>query len=380
MQRLPDVTKSWLDEAGTSMNRGVIKEQLTADVEALAQCCKPTNTVWPSTELLQSIESGVLALVGPARKNGSSRSWKKFERLNRRMTKLRLVLRVDNLVQHAHSRLKEAGESALNKLQRYCNSDDAKKLLADIERLSADLRNAKTIDWLQHEGALKIGSSNRKLELACGDSPASPRVICYARALELLADDYAHLPLRNQSRPLLQWLARIEHPNAKELLTFDYAMVSELERRQKALLTEKSSRVRQQQRERTRKHREWHHGREVYLKYWMKLCANEKYAWWRRAYRQAASKSCELCGNSFKEPYLWFHITRHIGRCPRCQEAEWWSDGYEITRHGLPWSYLRLTREERWAEREHRLGSRVREWLQTDEGQRWLREFRATDA
>ena len=109
----------------------------------------------------------------------------------------------------------------------------------------------------------------------------------------------------------------------------------------------------------------------------MRLYPDEKYRHWRSAYAEAASKGCEVCGKSIREePYLWFHWTRHVARCPDCQEAEWWEDGYEIDEFGYPSSWLGedATREERIAERTFKLGSKAKQWLQSPEGQAWLRK------
>ena len=118
---------------------------------------------------------------------------------------------------------------------------------------------------------LKGVRPNQKLEIACGDSAASQKVICYARTLELLVDDYRHEPLRRESRPFLEWLAQIGHPEASNLLGFNHALEREMQHRQKALLNEKQSQRRQQQRERTKNHREWHRGKWIYPGDWIML-------------------------------------------------------------------------------------------------------------
>jgi hypothetical protein len=69
---------------------------------------------WPSYELLQEIEDDVIVLAERGRVRQIFPRWKAFEQLDRRLTKLRLKLRVGNLISRAHAML--PSESELNKL------------------------------------------------------------------------------------------------------------------------------------------------------------------------------------------------------------------------------------------------------------------------
>ena len=157
--------------------------------------------MWPSRELLESVEKGAKLLVAKLRKKPPEPIWKGFKILDGRRGLLRPANRVDNLVKRALLRLQEGGESVLHKLARQCGAD-RQKLVSDIESLKTDLSNAKGIDWEQHRSVLNSLSDRGTISLFCGNSPASPNVICYARTLELLIDDYRRQPLRRQSTPL----------------------------------------------------------------------------------------------------------------------------------------------------------------------------------
>jgi hypothetical protein len=91
----------------------------------------------------------------------------------------------------------------------------------------------------------------------------------------------------------------------------------------------------------------------IYPGNWVRLTQKETVEDWQATLRQALEKPCEVCGELMGgEEYLWYHRTRHVGRCPNCQETDWFADGYEIDEFGIPscWSH-RHTREERIAER-----------------------------
>jgi hypothetical protein len=91
----------------------------------------------------------------------------------------------------------------------------------------------------------------------------------------------------------------------------------------------------------------------IYPGNWVRLTQKETVEDWQATLRQALEKPCELCGEfTGTEEYLWYHLNRHVGRCPNCQETDWFTDGYEIDEFGIPscWSN-RHTREERIAER-----------------------------
>ena len=72
---------------------------------------------WPSYELLREIEDDVTVLAERGRVSQIFPRWKAFEQLDRRLTKLRLKLRVDNLIGRARAVLaKLPRESELNEV------------------------------------------------------------------------------------------------------------------------------------------------------------------------------------------------------------------------------------------------------------------------
>ena len=114
------------------MNRKIAAERLRSNLETLASCCQSETAnaaLWPSGELLESVEESVKVLVAEERKNPLK--WKTLQRLDKRMPSLRLVHRVNNAAKRALERLTETGESELEKLDRQ-DREDARKLLRDI--------------------------------------------------------------------------------------------------------------------------------------------------------------------------------------------------------------------------------------------------------
>lgn len=345
-----------------------LRGRFCSDLETLANCCKPRGakgTLWPSGELLQSLEDGVKLFIEEERK--TPLSWKTFQRLDRRMPKLRLVVRLDNLVKRACDLLEKAGRPALSELERQSDRGDeyARKLLRDIAAITSGQAAREKIAWTQHERTLAQFSRTRSVEPSYGRS-APLEFRCYARTLELLLDNYQRESLRRQSRPLLEWLARIGHPHAKNLLAFDYTTEREIKRKARAAQEEEALQRREKGRKRTQRHREWHW---IYPGDWVRFKNASDFA---RFYRRKHSlpKVCagledsplriELaavldtlsCGRALAdEPYWYYHEPRHVARCRNCQEAEWRADGYLIE-YGEPpnWFGNGNTREERiWA-------------------------------
>ena len=112
-------------------DRKLLRQRLSTHLATLASCSRPDHAkaaAWPSGELLQSIEDSVKLLI----EGKKPPLWSTFRRLNKRNPELLLVSHVNNLVKHAHERLAETGESALDKLARK-DGGPAQKLLRDIE-------------------------------------------------------------------------------------------------------------------------------------------------------------------------------------------------------------------------------------------------------
>jgi hypothetical protein len=335
-----------------------------------------------------------MGLVAKERESPPTPVWKAFFLLNRRMPSLRLVVRVNNLIKRACDRLQEVGESGLERLARQQEQGNAQRLLRDVESLRKDLRVAKAIDWKQHERTLAQFSRTRSVELACNQT-APIGVLCYTRALELLlADECRYRPLRKNSQPLIQWIARIEHPEAKSLLAFDDVMAWVVEQEVNSR-AKKALRKSEAQRERTKRHREWYRGKWVYPGDWLRLrdAADFSTFWGRehpmpthcsgledsedrdRILKYDPIKVDLSCGCRLADGF-YYHRTRHVARCRDCQEAEWSAQGFEVV-NGYPYGDWQATTAERLAEQKRRAQEQLerdRRWLQTHEGQQWLRE------
>ena len=377
-----------------AMNRKIAAERLRSNLETLASCCQSETAnaaLWPSGELLESVEESVKVLVAEERKNPLK--WKTLQRLDKRMPSLRLVHRVNNAAKRALERLTETGESELEKLDRQ-DREDARKLLRDIAAIRDVQDAARKINWTQHERALAQFSHTRSVEPAYGRS-APLEIRCYARALELIVDDYRRKPLRNKSRPLLKWLARIEHPQANSLLAFDSAVADAIQREHRASQEATTSRKRQKGRDRVRKHREWYRGKWLYPGDWLWFRDATDFTkfWGRKHFMPTKCGGLEdsedrdrilkydpiktelSCGRRLADGF-YYHPTRHVARCRDCQEAEWWAQGFEIF-NGYPCGDWQATTAEGLAEKKRRALEQLerdRRWLQTRKGQQWLGE------
>jgi RNA polymerase sigma factor (sigma-70 family) len=224
------------------------RKQLAAAVEKLSLYCHAPDlraegatdldevmkyrTWWPENDLLKQIENSVLTLASTERKNPSRRIWGAFELVDKRTPKLHLVKEINALAKRAQERLTDAGRSKLEEISgKYMPGEKQKdiqslrrdiagmkeegkaalSLLCDIAQMKRNLGSAKAIDWSQHKRILLQFSGEGHVELACGKNTASDDVRCYARALELIVDDYNFEPLRKKSRPLAEWLIEIGH-------------------------------------------------------------------------------------------------------------------------------------------------------------------------
>ena len=385
----------------TAQDRNQVKERLVLHLDYLRKCCKPQDknwppTFWPDRKFLQSLEDNVMFLIATKRKKQPSPAWKGFQLLDKGMPSLRLVLRVDNLVKRAQDRLEEAGEAPLTKLERQAEhgDEDARKLLCDIAAIRDDQDAARTINWTRHERALAQFSRTRTVEPAYGRS-APVEFRCYARALELTVDNYRRKPLRNKSWPLIEWTARIAHPEAKNLCALDDVAAWVVEQEEGVWRGKSALRKREKTRERVRRHREWYRGSWVYPGDWLRFrdATHFKKFWGRkhlmptkcgglkdseerdRILKYDPIKTDLSCGRRLADGF-YYHRTRHVARCRDCQEAEWWAQGFDVF-NGYPYGNWQATTAERLAEQKRdaleRLGGEPR-WLQTPEGQQWMRE------
>lgn len=129
---------------------------------------------WPPAKLLFEIEYDVIVLAWPKRAMCPSTIWKAFERVDRQFTKLRLKLRVGNLISRARDLL--PGESELNKVVRLAIAGNAQAQCS----LRDMVLDAQKLD-------------------------------------ELLRADRRLVILRCMAQPLAWWTINIDHPMAKDL-------------------------------------------------------------------------------------------------------------------------------------------------------------------
>ncbi len=171
-------------------------------------------TLWPRGELLDQLHSVVIDLFMTGRRNLPHPYWKAYKWVNKLLPKIRLVRTVDQLVERARNRLREAGESYLMRLNREARkgATQAQQLVKALREIQGDVSKASKIKWEDHEQLL-FRQDNKSVHLVCGDLPGDARLRCYARALEILADDLRY----ERIRPFLQWIAYIGYPNHPKL-------------------------------------------------------------------------------------------------------------------------------------------------------------------
>jgi hypothetical protein len=132
---------------------------------------------------------------------------------------------------------------------------EAKSFLADLQKIQKEPKTAAKIKWPRYERFLFCPGDNKRVQLSCGDSPASLRVMCYARALEMIVDDKHHGALRDDASPLLEWVVRVRNPEYSDVLEWNDFMKWMAEREAKCAVEERAQRKRAQDRERQRQHR-----------------------------------------------------------------------------------------------------------------------------
>src|SRR5262245_6659224 len=137
------------------------RERLERNLESLAFYCKPPAKVvkfdekaddpigdwaeklrqvrWPSRELLREIDDDVIVLAMRGRVKPILPVWKAFEQVDKRIKKLRLKARVDDLIHRACARL--GGESVLERAAWALKAGkaDAQCLVRDIMLGNQDL-------------------------------------------------------------------------------------------------------------------------------------------------------------------------------------------------------------------------------------------------
>ena len=130
---------------------------------------------WPSHDALREIQADVIFLAERGRVRQIFPEWKAFEQVDRRWTKLRLKLRVGNLISRARAML--PGESELSKVVR-----------------------------------LTI-AGNTKARCLLGDM-----IMNTEKLAELLKAERQMERKRCMAQPLARWTVSIEHPMAKDFV------------------------------------------------------------------------------------------------------------------------------------------------------------------
>jgi hypothetical protein len=246
---------------------------------------------WPALKELSRLDIEVFDLAMTQRKKPLLPFWKAFELVNRRWPKLKLVKRVKELIEHAHDRLKEIGESELERIRRkaFAGAPKAKRLLEYLEAIQVDANKTAEIDWQDYKELL-FGPGNCRI--ACdapeprlrrsGFSYSSALIIkpsrerCYARALEILTTDLRYEPLRDKARPLLCWMITIRIPDYYGVLKSNHLewLVS-LDEKINADVAEKSRK--EEQRAQNRERQDLHRLRSIFTSHERALFAKVAY-------------------------------------------------------------------------------------------------------
>jgi hypothetical protein len=183
---------------------------------------------WPTTDDLFDLQHTVhdLAMAITQRKKPFvPYCWKAYKVVDKNWPSIRLVTRLDRLVNRARERLQKTGVSQLERLRRedYEGAQETMRLWNDLKAFGGSAWKADEIEWERHEKVLFSRSDNELVRPGGDDSAALRRLKCYARALELMMEDELYYqPLRRQARPLLNWIAIGDNPNYYDLLKWDY--------------------------------------------------------------------------------------------------------------------------------------------------------------
>src|SRR5262249_7322210 len=131
---------------------------------------------------------------------------------------------------------------------------EAKRFLADLRRIQKKPKAVLKIQWSRYKHFL-FRSGHHKGFLRCGDFPASPHVICYARALEIIVDDENRKKLLDKAEPLLRWILLLGNPDYADVLRRDDFMEWAAERRAQRTPDDRAEYKRKLGRERLRRFR-----------------------------------------------------------------------------------------------------------------------------
>ena len=141
--------------------------------DPIGEWLEKRRVLWPSRELLQEIPDDVIVLAVAGRKKPILPVWKAYEQVDRRMRKLRLKSRLNDLIRRARDRV--AGESELGRAAR------------------------------------ELEEGNALGQCLVRDILAGTRSLS-----ELLDDDRQTILQKAKSYPLVEWLSVNGHPMAKD--------------------------------------------------------------------------------------------------------------------------------------------------------------------
>jgi len=215
---------------------------------------------WPAKDELSELDSAVLSLALTERKKSPTPRWKAYVLVDQRWPGYCLVSRLNALILRARNLLEEAGESGLTRLRREAEGSgervsEARGFLAHLRAIKKNIKEAAKITWQDYQHLLFQPGVSKRTQLACGDSPASLRVLCYSRALEIIVDHEVREPLRDKARPLLEWIARVGNPAYSDLLKWDDFAKWMAEHDRERAEAERAQHKRAQDRERQRRYR-----------------------------------------------------------------------------------------------------------------------------
>jgi hypothetical protein len=212
------------------MNTGMKQEKQKLDelLKVLLSYFPPAganpNAPWPLMEELRDLDHAVFTVAKTQRKKALFASWKTYKLVDKKWPGIRLISRMNKLINGARARLQEARVSDLERLRRE-DLEGVPKVMQcwkDLEALRADMCKADGIEWEGHEKVIFARGNNKLIRPACGDSLVLLRLKCYARALELIVEDELYCrPNRDKALPLLKWIALTDNPGYRDVLKYD---------------------------------------------------------------------------------------------------------------------------------------------------------------
>lgn len=185
-------------------------------LEELRRCYwdGPAGFRWPSRELLFRLHNNVNELAKTLRKRPFDDPWNAYLCVEHDFTRLRLIPIVGNLVSGSLEKLRAEIRIIPEQILSYRIGKAAKRsgdegrlareLLMKFRGLAAGMIKWKNVDWARFESLLRDPGKDF-VELAIGDHPASPSVLCYARALEERLE-FNRVIRYAECKPLMAWL------------------------------------------------------------------------------------------------------------------------------------------------------------------------------